>query len=102
MISLLSPDILENAKGEQIEGFFDFMRLDPNAKDGEQWPLLGEYRLFACTVRYDMVDHGLTILFDDDLQNWQKCFRQRRIIFWALQIIMAVISLTKHLDCFRM
>ena len=40
--------------------------VEPRAKDGEQWPLLGKDRLFTCTVRYDLGDHGLALLFDKD------------------------------------
>lgn len=63
---LLSPDLLEFADGKEIEGLYRFMRLNPNAKDGEQWPMLEKDGLFICSVRYDLGDHGLAILFDKD------------------------------------
>ena len=62
--ALLSLELLKNADSKEIEGLFDFMRLEPRAKDGEQWPLLGKDGLFTCTVSYDLGDHGLAILFD--------------------------------------
>lgn len=64
--ALLSPDVSEKADSKEIEGLFEFMRLEPRSKDGEQWPLLGENGSFTCTVRYDLGNHGLALLFDEN------------------------------------